>query len=78
MFTNVIQTHQNLHPRLQALIIVQLGTEKTQAKTRTKTKTPTSSKGSQVHIPIFGCRNVALHLIHIGESGKFLKKQPVT
>lgn len=30
MFTNVTQTHQNLHPRLQALIIVQLGTEKTQ------------------------------------------------
>lgn len=52
--------------------------ENTEAKTRTKTKTPTSSKGSQVHIPIFGCRNVAPHLIHIGESGKFLKKQPVT
>lgn len=30
MFMNVIQTHQNLHPRLQALIIVQLGTEETQ------------------------------------------------
>ena len=46
----------------------------TEAKTRTKTKTPTSSKGSQVHIPLFGWRNVALRLIHNGESGKLLKK----
>lgn len=35
----------------------------TDAETRTKTRTPISSKGSRVHIPTFGCRNIALCLI---------------
>ena len=37
----------------------------TNAEPKTKTKTSSSSKGSQVHIPIFGCRNIALCLIGI-------------
>ena len=43
----------------------------TNAEPKTKTRTSSSSKGSQVHIPIFGFRNIALCLIYIGE---FLKE----